>query len=84
MITAEQISRYAELPLAVESELGRRMLPMREVMALSVGSIIRLPVPSGSNVQVLVGEAPFAAGEVVRIGKTPAIRLLSFSKAKSD
>lgn len=84
MPSVEQINRYAELPLVVESELGRRMLSMRDVLALTPGSVIRLPVPSGSSVHVLVGGAPFAAGEVVRIGKKAAIRLQTFEKVTRD
>jgi len=81
MIAAEQMNRYAELPLTVESEIGRVMLPMREVLALAPGSVIRLPVRFGSHVRLLVGGAPFAAGEVVRVGKTPAIKLMSFGRS---
>lgn len=84
MIATEQINRWADLPLIVESELGTRMLPMREVLALTAGSVIKLPVPSGSNVSILVGGAPFATGEVIRIGRSPGVRLMSFAKKKSS
>jgi flagellar motor switch/type III secretory pathway protein FliN len=81
MINSEQINRYAELPFVVEAELGRLMLPMHEILALSPGSVLRLPVRSGSRVGLRVGGAPFAAGEVLRIGAAPAVRLLAFEKA---
>ena len=84
MTAAEQIEFYSELPMAVESELGRCMLPVRDVLALSAGSVLKLSVAAGSNVQVLVGGAPFGTAEVVRTGKTPAVRLLSFQKRKGD
>ena len=84
MISFEQIKRYAGLPLVVESELGRRMLPMRDVVALAPGSIIKLQAVSGANVSVLVGGAPFATGEVIRIGKAPGVRLVSFGNKNSD
>lgn len=84
MTTADQMNRYAELPLTVESEIGKVMLPMRDVLALAPGSVIRLPVRFGSHVRLLVGGAPFAAGEVVRIGKTPAVRLMSFARSSAS
>lgn len=84
MLSSEHISRYADLPLVVETELGRCMLPMREVLALSAGSVIKLPLPAGSKVHLLVGGAPFAAGEVVRHGEAKAVRLLNFDKRKGD
>ena len=84
MIAAEQMNRYAELPLTVESEIGRVMLPMRDVLALAPGSVIRLPVRFGSHIRLLVGGAPFAAGEVVRVGKAPAIKLMSFGRTAAS
>jgi flagellar motor switch protein FliN len=78
MNPAQSIQRYAELPMKVESELGRCFMPVREVLALAPGSVFKLPLPAGSNVQVLVGGAPFATGEFVRMGGVPAVRLLDF------
>ncbi len=54
-------------------------MPMREVLSLAEGSLLRLPVRSGSRVALRVGGVPFAAGEVVRIGEAPAVRLLKFA-----
>ncbi len=79
MISPEQVNRYAGLPLEVEAELGRLKMPMREVLSLAEGSLLRLPVRSGSRVALRVGGVPFAAGEVVRIGEAPAVRLLKFA-----
>jgi len=78
----DPLKRYAELPMNVESELGRCFMPVREVLALAPGSVFKLPVPAGSNVQLLVGGAPFAWGELLRTGGAPAVRLLKFGKAR--
>lgn len=79
----EAIQRYAELPMNVEGELGRCLMPVREVLALAPGSVVRLPVPAGSHVQLLVGGAPFASGELVQLGGTPAVRLLNFGRGRT-
>jgi flagellar motor switch/type III secretory pathway protein FliN len=79
---AELIHRYGELPMTLEGELGRCVLPVREILALAPGSVLKLPVRTGGNVQVLVGGAPFAAGELVRSGGASAIRLLNFGERK--
>jgi flagellar motor switch/type III secretory pathway protein FliN len=84
MISLEQVNRYAELPFTVEAELGRLMLPMREVLALGPGSVLRLPVRSGAAVGLLAGDISFASGEVVRIGNAPAVRLKAFAAKKSE
>lgn len=83
MNAAEFIHRFGELPMTLESELGRCMMPVREILALAPGSVLTLPVPTGSNVKVLVGGAPFAAGELVRSGGAPAVRLLTFGERKA-
>ncbi|HTS77878.1 MAG TPA: FliM/FliN family flagellar motor C-terminal domain-containing protein [Bryobacteraceae bacterium] len=82
-MNSEQIQRYAELPLELESELGRCVLPVREVLALAPGSILKLPASFGSNVQLFAGGAPFAAGEWIRSDGVPAIRLLTFGSGKA-
>jgi flagellar motor switch protein FliN/FliY len=79
----ELIQRFGEIPMTLESELGRCVLPVREILALAPGSVLNLRVPAGSNVQVLVGGAPFAAGELVQSGGAPAVRLLNFNQGKA-
>jgi flagellar motor switch protein FliN len=78
MNPTEALTHYGDLLLAVEAEIGRCAMPLRELAALAPGSVIKLPVRAGSAVQVLVGDAPFASGELMRADKGPAIRLLSF------
>ena len=68
--------------MTLEGELGRCAMPVREILALAPGSVSKLPNPTGGNVQVLVGGAPFAAGELVRIGGATAIRLITFGERK--
>jgi flagellar motor switch protein FliN len=80
MNPTEALTRYADLLLSVEAEIGRCAMPVRELVALAPGSVIKLPVRAGSAVQVLVGDAPFASGELMRAEKGPAIRLLSFGR----
>lgn len=79
MITAEQFTRYAALPLVVEAELGRLKMSMRDILSLTEGSILRLPARSGGRVIVRVGGVPFAAGEMVKSAEPPAVRLVKFA-----
>lgn len=84
MISQEQIDRYGELPLVLESEVGRSMMPMRDILALAPGSILKLPSVRDGRVQLFAGGAPFATGEVVRAGGGNAIRILEFGKRKDS
>lgn len=83
-MSSELLQRYGDVPMTLESELGRCMLPVREVLALAPGSVIKLPSRAGSDVQLFVGGAPFAAGEFIRSGEAPAVRLLSFGSGKAS
>jgi flagellar motor switch protein FliN/FliY len=78
--TPEQIARYAKLRLAVEVELGRCTMSMRNVLALTPGSLIRLSSPVGSKVDLYVGGIPFGSGEMTRIGEAMTVRMTSFKK----
>ena len=76
------MQRFGDLPLEVESVIGRSMLPVREILALAPGSVVKLSAPAGSHAEVLVGGALFGTGEVVRSAGVPAVRLTHFEKKK--
>ncbi len=80
----DQIARFGEVPLAIESELGRCMLPVREVLSLAPGSVIKLSSPIGAKVDVFVGGAPFGSGELTRLGNSIGIRLTNFAVKKRE
>ena len=78
MTDLEQIRRYSDLPLAVESELGQCTMPVREILSLAPGSVIKLSNPDGSRVAVYVGGSKFGAGEMMKIGAVTAVRMTDF------
>lgn len=80
----EQISRYEQVPLSVESELGRCSMPVREILSLAPGSVIKLSSPVGSTVDIFVGGAPFGHGELTKLGNTIGIRLTGFAKKRQE
>jgi flagellar motor switch protein FliN len=80
----EQISRYDQIPLSVESELGRCSMPVREILSLAPGSVIKLSSPVGSKVDIFVGGAPFGYGELTKLGNSIGIRLTGFAKKRQE
>ena len=80
----EQISRYEQIPLRVESELGRCAMPVREILSLAPGSVIKLSSPVGSKVDIFVGGAPFGYGELTKLGNTIGIRLTGFARKRQE
>jgi flagellar motor switch protein FliN/FliY len=84
LTTAEKVARYASVPLAVESELGRRNMSVREILSLAPGSLIKLTGPIGSQVDLYVGGAPFGSGEMIRVGGSLAVRMTKFANQNPD
>jgi flagellar motor switch protein FliN len=84
MHTPEQIARFSQLPLSVESELGRCSMSVREVLSLAPGSLVKLTRPIGGKVDLFVGGAPFGAGEMLRIGGTIAVKITGFVNQNPD
>lgn len=84
MANSEQIAHYALLPLSVESELGRRNMSVREILSLAPGSVIKLPRPVGSTVDLYVGDSRFGWGEVTRSGGAAAVRITGIETRKRD
>lgn len=81
---AEHVSRFAQLPLAVEGELGRCSMPVREILSLAPGSVIRLSRTLGSAIDLFVGGVKFGAGELVQSGDSLAVRITAFKETKSN
>ena len=79
MASPEQVARYAEVPLPVESELGQCTMSVREILSLAPGSVVKLSRPLASKVDLLVGGALFGSGELVRVGNSIAVRITSFA-----
>ncbi len=56
-------------------ELGTCQIPMREVMQLSVGSVVRLDKPTNTPVDLFVNNTLVARGEVVAVEDRFAIKI---------
>lgn len=82
MITEEQMTRYAQLTLPLEAELGRREMAVREILSLAPGSLLTLDRPVGSKVNLFVGGAPFCSGDMMRPGSAVALRITGFESRK--
>jgi flagellar motor switch protein FliN/FliY len=61
--------------LQVAVEIGRTTLPIREVLALTPGSIIELDKLAGEKVDILVNGRPIAQGEVVVVDENFGVRV---------
>jgi flagellar motor switch protein FliN len=65
--------------LEVTVEIGRTRMPIREVLALTPGSIVELDKLNGEKVDVLVNGHLIAAGEVVVVDDNFGVRITDVS-----
>jgi flagellar motor switch protein FliN len=65
--------------LEVTVEIGRTRLPIREVLALTPGSIVELDKLAGEKVDVLVNGHLIASGEVVVVDENFGVRITEVS-----
>jgi flagellar motor switch protein FliN/FliY len=79
MNTTEQIAGFEDIPLAVNIELDRRVLTVREVLQLDVDSILRMKRSAGENLDLLIGGAVIGFGEIVISETTTGFRITDFN-----
>jgi flagellar motor switch protein FliN/FliY len=78
MTTIEQVGHLADVPLEVEMELDRRVLALRDVLELEVGSVIRMSRSAGENIDILIGGRLVGFGEIVIIEDSMGVRITDF------
>jgi flagellar motor switch protein FliN/FliY len=78
MTPLEEIAFYADVPMPVELVLDRMEMTVAQLLELEEGSLVRLTRSAGENIDVYVGEALLAYGEVVVIESAIGVRLTDF------
>lgn len=69
------LSRLMELELPLSIALGRAMMPIREVLKVTSGSVIELDRNVGDTVELLVHGTVVARGEVVSVKGNYGVRI---------
>jgi len=78
MSPLDQIAQFSDVPLDVETELGRRVMTIAEILELATGSVIRIARSAGDNIDILVGGTVIGYGEIVIIEDTVGVRITDF------
>jgi flagellar motor switch protein FliN/FliY len=72
---SQSIELLLGVNLQVTVEIGRTRLPIRDVLALTSGSIVELDKLAGEKVDVLVNGHQIASGEVVVVDENFGVRI---------
>jgi flagellar motor switch protein FliN/FliY len=76
----EQTAHLANVPLDLEAELGRRTMTLEAILALKIGSVIKLPRSAGENIDILAGGRLLGSGEIVVIEERFGVRITDFKE----
>ncbi len=74
-----EILPLADVALNVEVELDRRIMTVREILDLDIGSVIRMNRSAGENIDISIGGSLVGFGEIVIIEDTMGIRITDFN-----
>ncbi len=78
MTALEEVKHLADVPIDLEVELGRKAMPVRDILALAEGSIIKLARSAGENIDVRAGDTVIGSAEIVIIEENLGVRITDF------
>jgi len=75
----DQMSHLADISLDIEVELDRKVVTVRNLLELEPQSVLKLSRSAGENIDILVGDALVAFGEIVVIEDMMGVRITDFN-----
>jgi flagellar motor switch protein FliN/FliY len=79
MKAIEEIGHFSDVPLDVLVELDRKTMTVRDILSLDKNSVIKMNRSAGENLDVIVGGALLAFGEIVIIESSMGVRITDFN-----
>lgn len=79
MSPQEEIAPLADVPVAIEAELDRKVMTIGEILRLERGSVVKLTRSAGENIDLVVGGRLVAFGEIVVLEETMGVRITDFN-----
>lgn len=74
----QEIAPIQDVPLEIGVELDRHTMTIREILELSVGSVIQTHRSAGENIDIYVGRTLVAHGEIVIVENSMGVRITNF------
>jgi len=78
LTATEELALILDVPMDVDVELDRRVMTVRQILALELGSVIRMNRSAGENIDILVDGTVIGFGEIVIIEDAMGIRVTDF------
>ncbi|TPV95488.1 MAG: flagellar motor switch protein FliN [Myxococcales bacterium FL481] len=80
----DDLSLVLDIPVQVSVELGKRTIPIAEILALGPGSVVELGKAAGESLDVLVNGKLIARGEAVVMGEKYGVRITEVVSSALD
>lgn len=77
------LDRILSLEVPIIVQLGERLMPLGEVLALSPGAIIELPKGASEALELLVNNRPIGQGTAVKVGENFGLKVSRIGDTKS-
>ena len=74
----QEIADFADVPVEVEVQLGRRIMTIAQILELGPDSVVRMGRSAGDNMDILVGGSLIGYGEIVIIEDAVGVRITDF------
>jgi flagellar motor switch protein FliN/FliY len=75
----QELADLADVTVDVEVELGRRIMTIAQILQLGPDRVVRMGRSAGDNIDILIGGALIAYGEIVIIEDAVGVRITDFS-----
>jgi flagellar motor switch protein FliN/FliY len=75
-----ELAPVHDIPLQVAVEVGRLRICLRDLMKLSVDSVLELKKPAGETFDICVNGVPVARGEVIVVEQLSGVRIVEIQK----
>jgi flagellar motor switch protein FliN/FliY len=80
MTLLDEVAHLADVPVSLEMELDRKVMPIEEILGWQPGSVVWLTRSAGEAIDIYAGGALVGFGEVVIIETTFGIRITDFTQ----
>ncbi len=80
MTAIEQVGPLADVPIELEMELDRKVMPLAEILEWEPGCVMWLTRSAGEAIDIHAGGALIGFGEVVIIESTFGVRITDFNQ----
>ena len=78
MTPIEEIAPLADVAMDIDVELDRKIMAVRDILALESGSVIAMQRSAGETIDILVGGSVIGSGEIVILDEKVAVRITDF------